>query len=207
MEDRRMKSVKIVGLIIVSTMLQACVAGAIFTSAEAAKTVAQQRSVGSRIDDNGIALRINDAFIQNDIDNLFADVSTTIFEGRVMLTGTVKELRHKERAGELAWAVPGIVEVINEIEVTQIDLVDYSKDVWLANAVRSKLLLTKGIASSNYAISCVNRTVYLLGVARDETELQNAIEVARRIKGVKQVVSNVIMQDDPRRNQWAKRAE
>jgi len=185
------------------TLLQGCLAAAAITGAEGVKTMAQERSVGDRIDDNGIALRINDKFIQKDIDNLFTDISTAIFEGRVMLTGGVKKPEYKAKAEQLVWEVNGVVEVINEVQVSQTDLIDYSKDIYLANAVRGKALLTKGIKSSNFQITSVNSIIYLLGVAQNQQESANVIEIARRIKGVQKVVSHVILTDDPRRIKWA----
>lgn len=185
------------------TALQGCGALAIATGVEAAKTIAQERSVGDRIDDNGIALRINDAFIQKDVDNLFAEISTTIFEGRVMLTGSVASEEYKGKAEELVWPIPGVVEVINELQVAENSIADYGTDVYLANAVRSKLLLTKRIRSSNFATSSVNSVVYIMGVAQDQEERGNVIEVARRVNGVGKVVSHIILVNDERRAKWA----
>ena len=194
---------KFIILLGATTILQGCLAAAVVTGAEGVKTMAQERSVGDRIDDNGIALRINDAFLQKDIDDLFTDISTTIFEGRVLLTGGVKKPEYSGKAEQLVWSINGVVEVINEIQISQNDFVDYSKDVYLANAVRGKLLLTKGIKSSNYQTTVVNGIVYMLGVAQDQKELSNSIEVARRIKGVQKVISHVILTSDPRRIKWA----
>jgi osmotically-inducible protein OsmY len=185
------------------TILQGCIAAAVVGGAEAARTVAQERSVGDRIDDNGIALRINDAFLQKDVDNLYTDISTTIFEGRVMLTGSVATEELRGKAEQLVWPIPGVVEVINEVQVAPNSLAGYSKDVYLANAVRSKLLLTKRIKSSNFATSAVNGEIYILGVAQNEEERSNVVEVARRINGVKKVVSHIITVDDERRAKWA----
>ena len=184
--------------------LTGCAAGAIFAGVEAAKTIAQERSAGSRVDDNGIALRVNDAFIQKNVDDLYAGVATTILEGRVMLTGTVADPQLRTDAEDMVWQIPGVKEVINEVQVTDTNsFQDYSNDVWVANNVRGKLLFTKGIASSNYFVETVNGKVYMMGIAKDENELRNAIEVARRVSGVQEVISHVIMKDDPRRAEWA----
>ncbi len=183
--------------------LQACGAAAVLTGVEAVKTIAQERSVGDRIDDNGIVLRINDAFLQKDVENLFGDVSTTIFEGRVMLTGTVDSEDFRSQAEELVWPIPGVGEVINELQVADSGFLEFGEDVYLANAVRSKLLLTKKIRSSNFATSAVNSTIYIMGVAQDQEERGNVIEIARRINGVKEVVSHIILVNDQRRAKWA----
>ena len=53
--------------------------------------------------------------------------------------------------------------------------------------------------SINYSVETVNGTVYLLGIAQDEAELVRVIEHARGIEDVKQVVSHVVVKDDPRR--------
>lgn len=199
-----MKIVKFTALTVVCLSLSGCFTSAVFATVEAAKTVAQDRSVGSRIDDNGIALRANDAFIQTNVDDLFAGVDTTISEGRVLLTGTVENPDFKPQAEEMVWAIPGVKEVINEIQVTSDDnFLDYSNDVWIANKVRSRLLFTDGIASSNYFIDTVNSTVYMMGIGKDEKEIRDAIEVARRVSGVKEVISHVIPRDDPRRIEWS----
>jgi len=41
--------------------------------------------------------------------------------------------------------------------------------------------------------------VYLMGIAQDEAELSQVAEHARNIGGVKDVVSHVVLKDDPRR--------
>lgn len=198
------KYFKFLALPLVALSLQSCAAGYIITGVEAAKTIAQERSAGSRLDDNGIAIRINDAFIQKDIDDLYAGVDTTIFEGRVMLTGTVNNPEHKQVATDLVWGIPGVTEVINEVQVVdENSIVDYANDAWISKYVKGKLILTKGIASSNYQVEAVNGTVYMMGIARHDEELRAAVEVARRVSGVKQVVSHVIMKDDPRREEWS----
>jgi osmotically-inducible protein OsmY len=65
--------------------------------------------------------------------------------------------------------------------------------------LRSRLLFAKNIQSVNYSIEAVNGTVYLLGVAQDQAELDRVLDVARNVNYVRRVVSHVLMKDDPRR--------
>ncbi|PIR33644.1 MAG: hypothetical protein COV36_02350 [Alphaproteobacteria bacterium CG11_big_fil_rev_8_21_14_0_20_44_7] len=184
--------------------LSGCAAGVLVTTAEAAKTIAQERSAGNRVDDNGIAIQINNAFIQKDVDDLFAGINTKISEGRVLLTGTVRDPQHRVEAEKMVWKIAGVNEVMNEIQVVDSEkFSSYAHDVWISNYLRGKLLFAKGIAASNYNVETVNGTVYLMGIAQDELELRKAIEIARRIEGVNQVVSHVIKKDDPRRSNLA----
>lgn len=198
---------KILAFSVISLSLTGCFFGAAVSVAESAKTMSQERTVGGRIDDNAIALKINDRFAQRDFDNIFTNVSTRIVEGRVMLTGAVKSESEKQQAEDLTWQVSGVKEVINEIQVATNNLESYSTDVWLSKTVRTKLIITKTIHSTNFEVDAVNGTVYILGIAQNETERRNVAEIARRVKGVREVASHVILKDDPRRGVYAGRVD
>jgi hypothetical protein len=44
-------------------------------------------------------------------------VDTTVYEGRVLLTGVVDSANKAKLAQDLAWQVEGVLEVIDEIQV------------------------------------------------------------------------------------------
>ena len=189
----------------ISLSLTGCFAATIFTAAEAGKTLAQERSAGSRLDDNSIAISINDKFAQKDFNDLFANVDTQISEGRVLLAGSVKNPENKVEAERLTWEVLGVKEVINEIQVAQSsDLSTYLEDAYISKSIKARMLVTKGINSVNYGVETVNGVVYLMGIAENQHELDIALAIARRAGGVKKVISHVIFKDDPRRGVWAK---
>jgi hypothetical protein len=52
-------------------------------------------------------------------------------------------------------------------------------------------MLDPDIRSGNYTIDTENGSVYLIGSARSQAELERATRIARYITGVKQVVSYV----------------
>lgn len=184
--------------------LNACVAATIFTAAEAGKTLAQERSTGSRLDDNGIAIAINEKFVQKDFEGLFGRVDTNISEGRVLLAGAVDTPTLKKEAERLVWEVEGVKEVINEIQVNNsTDFATYMEDAYITRHIKAQMLLTKGISSVNYGVETVDGTVYLMGIAKSQKELDIAIAISRRAPGVKKVVSHVIFRDDPRRGVWS----
>jgi osmotically-inducible protein OsmY len=62
-----------------------------------------------------------------------------------------------------------------------------------------KLLFVQNVASINYKITTVNKTVYLIGVAQDKEENQKVLNIVAKISGVKKVVNHVILIDDNRR--------
>jgi osmotically-inducible protein OsmY len=111
-----------------SISLSGCYAATIFTAAEAGKTFAQERSTGARVDDNAIAMKINNAFVQKDFEQLFANIDTEISEGRVLIAGTVNNPDLRVEAERMVWEVPGVKEVINEIQVNNSSCLLYTSD-------------------------------------------------------------------------------
>ena len=91
-------------------------------------------------------------------------------------------------------------EVFNEVEVRdRAGLIDYFKDVRIANELRLKLLSDKDVSAVNYSVETVNTVIYLMGIAQDQAELERVTGHASNIKGVSRVVSFVLLKDDPRR--------
>ena len=95
-----------------------------------------------------------------------------------------------------------MVEVINEIKVTKSESVgEYLHDVWLAQTLRNDLLFDSRVRSINYNVDCVAGTIYLMGVAQNQAELQRVIDHARDISYVRNVISFVRLKNDPARQQ------
>lgn len=188
-------------LLSIIAMTPSCVPIAAVSSTVVGTTIAQERTVGNRLDDNIIKLKIQELFIQADTPNMYESIDVNVHEGRVLLTGSVKDASNQSDAAKLAWKVRSVNEVINEIQVNDKDpLRDTSKDIYLANAVRSKLLMEDDLRSVNYIVETNMSIVYLLGIAQDQDELNKAIQVAGSVKGVRKIVNHVILKNDPRRN-------
>lgn len=180
-------------------MLQGCIEAAVGAGATAGVAAVQERGVKGAVSDTGIRAEINHYWLQKD-QALFGNCNLQIHEGRVLVTGAVKDEDTRADAIQLAWKAKGVREVINEIEVTNEGGVGaYARDTAIVTELRSKLLFTKDIQSVNYSIESVNNTVYLLGVAQNQAELDKVIEIARNVRYVRRVVSHVLMKDDPRR--------
>lgn len=177
-----------------------CVSVATSAATETAVVIAQERSVGNAIDDAGMLAQIKHLYLQNDTNDLFINVLVKVVEGRVLLTGNVDKPNTQIEAVRLAWTVNGVREVINEIQINdQSSFVNYARDVWISTQIRSRLLLTKGIRSINYSVITVNQTVYLMGIAQNQLELDRATTVASTTSYVNKVVSYVRLKTDPNR--------
>jgi osmotically-inducible protein OsmY len=91
-------------------------------------------------------------------------------------------------------------EVLNEVEVGNSGgLRTYWTDSKIVRELEARMLLEKGITSPNYSVESYNGTVFLIGVAQDQTELNRVLQLARNISSVKKVVNHVLLKDDPRR--------
>ncbi len=180
--------------------LSGCFTVASTAATESVILVAQERSVGEAVDDAGILLGIKNRFLQKDVNDLLTNVEVKVVEGRVLLTGNVDKPETQINAVRLTWTVSGVREVINEIEVDDTStLLNYAQDLWISTQVRGRLLLAKDIHSVNYSVLTVNETVYLIGVAQDQAELNRATYLASITPQVKKVVSHVRLKSDPRR--------
>lgn len=161
---------------------------------------AEEKSAGSAVDDTKIKLAISSEFAQKDVSDLFRNVVVKVSEGRVQLTGDVDKPESKVEATRLAWQADGVKEVMNEIQVNDsTGIMDYAQDSWIANQIRTRLLLEKDLHSVNYSVEVVNGVVYLMGIAQNADELSKAQYIAGTTPHVTKVVSNVILKNDSRR--------
>ena len=186
-------------LLLCALPLSGCGSLLVGAATTGAVVAAQERSIGDAVDDLTIRTRLNQLFFQDNVE-LLQSVSFNVIEGRVLLKGAVEKQEHRIHAIELAWKASGVREVINEIQVTDQDgIVNYARDTWISTQLRAEILFDIDILSINYNLETVNGIIYLIGIAQDQTELDKVVDHARRIEDVKQVVSHVIMRDDPRR--------
>ena len=161
--------------------------------------IAEERTVGDALEDLSTQAELNHLFFRDDL-GLYQDVSFSVVEGRVLLKGSVPTHDDRIRASWVARQATGIREVINEMQVTaESGILNYARDRWISLRLDARLLFDIDILSVNYDVETVNGSVYIMGIAQDEEELEKVTEHARRIDGVKHVVSHVIMKDDPRR--------
>jgi osmotically-inducible protein OsmY len=192
---------KIVTLLAILATLTQCVPAAIVSAGGAgAELGMQDRTVGRSFDDLALKASVSKKFFDKDINDLFKNVEVDVIEARVFLTGSVKSTETEINAVKLAWQVPRVKEVINEIQVDdQSGLLDYARDAWIQRQIGTQMLFTKGIRSTNYTVECVNGVVYLMGLAYDENELRKVNDIASRTKYVKEVINHAVLKNDPRR--------
>ena len=160
---------------------------------------AQERDIADAVDDKTIQLSLNARYLEADA-KLFARVESEVVEGRVMLTGNVPSPDDRVLAARLAWQVPGVREILNEIVVNDTSgVVDYVKDSWITTQLRARMTVDPEVFDINYSVETVNGVIYLMGIAQNKVELERVTDHARGLAGVRRIISHVRMKDDPRR--------
>lgn len=163
----------------------------------AVRLATEARTSAQIAEDNRILVAFNRA-VAGDSGALFRDVSTDVYVTRVMLTGAVKEPRMKTRAEELARAVPGVTQVINELQVTdQGGIGATANDLVIEQKLGVKYAADTLVDNSNFRVRAVNGTVYLFGRAYTQAELDKAMALARETDNVRRVVNHVRVQARP----------
>ncbi len=184
-------------------LLAACspTGAAIGAGATAGVAASEERGIKGAVSDTAIRIEINDLWLNAGLE-LYNSVSLQIYEGRVLLAGRVPTQTMADQAARLAWQPDDVREVINEIQVkSDAGIEAFARDALINARLDSALLFTEGISSINYSTRAIAGTVYLLGVAQNQTELDRVFQVTRNIPDVKGVVSHVLLIDDPRRLQ------
>jgi osmotically-inducible protein OsmY len=159
---------------------------------DAATTVAEDRPFNKVLTDTETKADITKRLLSPANNDLFFDVSTDAYEGRIMLTGSVKTARDRQRAAALAQGLRGVKIIYNEIQVSNKGgFQNTANDAWINAKLKSKYIAEKGVKSINLRWRVVNGRVYLLGFARSEKERRIAIALAKDTKSVTGVIDHI----------------
>ncbi|MDY0029982.1 MAG: BON domain-containing protein [Pseudobdellovibrionaceae bacterium] len=194
-----MKTSLVLTLMASSVLLAGCGAVGLATGVGAAVGVSAAKEGGIRgtVTDESIRLEISDLWFRRDVD-MFRKLNLNVNQGRVLVTGVVQNPEDRVEAIRLAWQPTGVKQVINEIRVGDSSTIaSYAKDTWISGQLRTQITFDKYIQSINYSIETVHGSVYLMGVAQSQEELDRVVEIARRISGVKEVISYVKFLGNP----------
>ena len=186
----------ILGLICSINIVGCSPAGILASGGATGMVVAEgDRSFGAVVDDATIKINIAAKFINSD-DNLFVDISTSVLEGRVLLTGLVDNQEIRIDAVRRVWEVEGVNEVINEIQIgNRASLKEYAQDVWITTQVRGLAAKTVGLRSVAYNFETMQGKVYIVGITSRPEQLEVIVDAAKTIKGVSEIINYVIVKE------------
>ena len=119
---------------------------------------------------------------------------------RVLLVGNVENEKIRDEAAGIAWATPKVKEVLNEITINKdVNLVSSAKDARISLSLTALLIGDANVSDINYSHSVSRQIIHIIGIAKNEDELNNVLNHARTIKGVKKVISHIILKNSTKR--------
>ena len=122
----------------------------------------------------------------------YSDVDLTVYEGRLLLTGTMRSEDGRNKLIENAWKAKNVDEVIDEIFVgDKTPFTQGFEDTRIDNVLKTKLITDRDVTSTDYKVAVSRAIVYLIGSSRNEAERDEAARLASEVAGVEKVVSYV----------------
>jgi len=177
-------------MLALSSLLSGCTA-VVGAGATVGVAAVQERGLRGKASDLKIEAQVLEKFFKAGF-KLTRKIDAEVYEGRVMLTGVTADTKIADEAVKLVWQVDGVKAVINEIQTGQDSgLSAIAQDSWITTQVKSKITFDEEIFSINYVVETVNGTVYLIGIAQNDAELNRVKQHASQVKFVRNVISHV----------------
>ena len=178
----------VLGLLAGSLLLQGCAALVVGGAAGTAKATGDRRTLGAQWDDQAIELKASNLLADNKQLNSASKISVYSNNGRVLIVGQTPSDAYKQEAGKIVGRIEGVRHVYNELRLGKpVSIGVRSNDTWITSKVRADMLGTKNFDSTKVKVVTENSEVFLIGlVTRQEGD--QAVEIARHVSGVKQVI-------------------
>ena len=156
------------------------------------------RTIGTQIDDNIMQKNLSAKIINRNAKYLFA-VKPKVIDGRIFITGKVKTVEEKLNITKLAWEIKGARSVKNDLKIReQFDIQQFSKDILITSQLRTAMIASKTIKSTNYNIDTYKKKIYIYGIAESEDERTEVINEAKQILDVEDVIPSILLIEDLR---------
>jgi osmotically-inducible protein OsmY len=148
-------------------------------------------------DDGNIRKTIENSLELESDKHHYKNIRVTVFEGRVMLTGFVDDVKYKKTAVTKAIAVKSTAQIIDEIGIIK-ESYDVSSvgDKIISQQIWTKFRMDSLIISKNYDYEVIGGVVYVIGTAISKDEMLAVTTTISKIKGVNKVVSYIRVIED-----------
>lgn len=161
------------------------------------------------VQDANITAKVKSQLLWNqNTHGLQIDVDTQ--DRNVLLQGTVDSEAEAQLAEQIARNTQGVRSVESRLRIADAssgtvsrlqrsaeDAADEVSDAWITTKVESALMFNRDIDMAAFEIETDDGVVHLTGVVRTPSERDEAIAIARGIRGVKDVDSDIEVVDSP----------
>ena len=156
------------------------------------------RTIGTQIDDNIMQKNLSGKIVNINAKYLLS-VKPKVIDGRIFITGKVQTIEEKLKITKLAWEIKGPRSVKNDLKIKEeFNFQQYAKDLLITSQLRTAMIASKKIKSSNYNIDTHKKKIYIYGIAQSEDERAEVINEAKQILDVEDVISSILLVEDLR---------
>jgi len=158
------------------------------------------RTIGMQIDDTIMQKNLSARLALTD-KKYFLSIQSEVIDGRIFLSGKVKEPEEKIKITKIAWETKGVRSVKNAISIKgHSNFKGTAKDILITSQLRSALIFNKNTKARNYTLETINKTIYIFGIAMTEEEKKEVINEANKIFDVKNVIPTIYLVSELSRN-------
>ena len=148
--------------------------------------VADRRTTGTQVEDEGIELRAINRITAEYGERVHINV--TSYNRQVLITGEVPTAEVGKAIHALVADVGNVTSVINDVAVMPpSSLAQRSSDTFITGKVRARLVDAKDISATAFKVVTERNVVYLMGLVT-EREATRATSIASGVDGVRKVV-------------------
>ena len=167
------------------------------------------RGVSIGFDPRTVGMQIDDTIMQKNLiarltlaeKKYFLKIQAEILDGRIFLTGKVDVPEEKIKITKMAWETKGVRSVKNAIAIKgKSNFKSTAKDILITSQLRTALIFNKTVKSGNYTLETINKKVYIFGIAENDEEKKEAIEEAKKIYDVDEVIPTIYLVSELSRN-------
>ncbi len=183
-------------------------AGAIAQDTSGVKQVRNNLDVNPSAERNPETERLGERVADLEIKTLVSDalsksaevgekrIETEVKNRVVTLSGSVETTSQKYAVEQIAWQIPGVQGVKNNLNTTNAQATPESADEKLAHRVEFELYSTKAISLKTVQIHADNGTVTLTGTVTSRAEKLLAERIAQSVAGVRKVMNELVAPEE-----------
>ena len=191
---------KLISLLAILCILSSCAAKNFGPFGRGVSITFDPRTVGMQIDDT-IMQKSLIARLSLSEKKYFLSIQVEVLDGRIFITGKVDEPEEKIKITKLAWETRGIRSVKNAIEIRgKSNFKSTTKDILITSQLRTAMILSKIIKSSNYTLETINKKIYIFGISMDSNERNEVIKEANKIYDVEKIIPTIYLVSELSRN-------
>lgn len=174
-------------MLLLTACIPALIAGGVGATAAG---INDRRTSGQIVEDNAITVKVQNMIGQLP-DRTHAHISILSYNGKVLILGEVPTQGLGLEVEEAVRKTEHVKEVHNELIVApEASIGSMATDTMITAKVKGALttnIKLQGFNAGNVKVETSRRKVYLMGIV-NEAEAREAIEIARHVSGVEEVV-------------------